>query len=41
MNPDPYTRIDPETPLRFDHLLHLLTGFALCVPSSWSSPGQL
>jgi S-DNA-T family DNA segregation ATPase FtsK/SpoIIIE len=31
MNPDPYTRIDPETPLRFDHLLHLLTGFALFV----------
>jgi DNA segregation ATPase FtsK/SpoIIIE, S-DNA-T family len=31
MNPDPYTPIDPGTPLRFDHLLHLLTGFALCV----------
>lgn len=31
MNPDPYTPIDPDTPLRFDHLLHLLTSFALCM----------
>ncbi|WP_343577059.1 FtsK/SpoIIIE domain-containing protein [Mycobacterium sp.] len=31
MNPDPYTTIDPDTPLRFDHLLHLLTSFALCM----------
>jgi DNA segregation ATPase FtsK/SpoIIIE, S-DNA-T family len=30
MNPDPYTPIDPDTPLRFVHLLHLLTSFALC-----------
>jgi S-DNA-T family DNA segregation ATPase FtsK/SpoIIIE len=30
MNPDPYTPIDPDTPLRFDHLLHVLTSFALC-----------
>lgn len=29
MNPDPYAPIDPDTPLRFDHLLHLLTSFAL------------
>lgn len=31
MNPDPFAPIDPDTPLRFDHLLHLLTNFALCV----------
>ncbi|MDT5225401.1 MAG: segregation ATPase FtsK/SpoIIIE, family [Mycobacterium sp.] len=31
MNPDPYTPIDPDTPLRFDHMLHLLTGFTLFV----------
>lgn len=31
MNPDPFAPIDPDTPLRFDHLLHLLTSFALCV----------
>jgi DNA segregation ATPase FtsK/SpoIIIE, S-DNA-T family len=31
MNPDPFTPIDPDTPLRFDHLLHLLTSFALCM----------
>jgi S-DNA-T family DNA segregation ATPase FtsK/SpoIIIE len=30
MNPDPYTPIDPDTPLRFDHLLHLLNNFVLC-----------
>lgn len=29
MNPDPYTPMGSDTPLRFDHLLHLLTGFAL------------
>ena len=23
--------VDPDTPLRFDHLLHLLTNLALCV----------
>jgi len=29
MNPDPYELTDPDTPLRFDHLLHLLlTGVA-------------
>jgi S-DNA-T family DNA segregation ATPase FtsK/SpoIIIE len=31
MNPDPYTPIDPDTPLRSDHLLHSLTSFALCM----------
>ena len=31
MNPDPYAPIDPDTPLRFDHLLHLLTSFAVCL----------
>jgi DNA segregation ATPase FtsK/SpoIIIE, S-DNA-T family len=31
MNPDPYAPIDPDTPLRFDHLLHLLINFALCL----------
>ncbi|OBB87973.1 FtsK/SpoIIIE domain-containing protein [Mycolicibacterium peregrinum] len=31
MNPDPFAPIDPDTPLRFDHLLNLLTNFALCV----------
>lgn len=31
MNPDPFAPIDPDTPLRFDDLLHLLTSFALCV----------
>lgn len=30
MNPDPYAPIDPDTPLQFDHVLHLLTSFALC-----------
>lgn len=30
MNPDPFAT-DPENPLRFDHLLDLLTSFALCV----------
>lgn len=30
MNPDPFAPIDLDTPLRFDHLLHLLTSFALC-----------
>lgn len=29
MNPDPYAPVDPDTPLRFDHLLHLLTTLAL------------
>jgi S-DNA-T family DNA segregation ATPase FtsK/SpoIIIE len=29
MNPDPYTPLGSDTPLRFDHLLHLLTGFVL------------
>ncbi|GAB4659574.1 FtsK/SpoIIIE domain-containing protein [Mycobacterium avium subsp. hominissuis] len=31
MNPDPFAPVDPDTPLRLDHLLHLLTSFALCV----------
>ena len=31
MNPDPYAPIDPDTPLRLDHVLHFLTSFALCV----------
>lgn len=31
MNPDPFTPVDPDTPLRFDHLLDFLTSFALCV----------
>ncbi len=26
MNPDPFAPVDPDTPLRFDHLLHLLLG---------------
>jgi S-DNA-T family DNA segregation ATPase FtsK/SpoIIIE len=30
MNPDPFTPVDSDTPLRFDHLLHLLTSLALC-----------
>jgi DNA segregation ATPase FtsK/SpoIIIE, S-DNA-T family len=29
VNSDPYAPIGPDTPLRFDHLLHLLTSFAL------------
>ncbi len=29
MNPDPFAPVDPGTPLRFDHLLHLLTNIAL------------
>lgn len=29
MNPDPYAPVDPDTPLRFDHLLHLLTTIAI------------
>ena len=29
MNPDPYAPVDPDTPLRFDHLLHALTTLAL------------
>ena len=29
MNPDPYAPVDPETPLRFDHLLQLLTTVAI------------
>lgn len=31
MNPDPFAPVDPDTPLRFDNLLHLLTNFGLCV----------
>lgn len=31
MNPDPFAPVDPDTPLRFDHLLELLTSLALCV----------
>jgi S-DNA-T family DNA segregation ATPase FtsK/SpoIIIE len=31
MNPDPFAPVDPDPPLRFDHLLHLLTSFALCM----------
>lgn len=31
MNPDPFAPVDPDTSLRFDHLLHLLTNLALCV----------
>jgi DNA segregation ATPase FtsK/SpoIIIE, S-DNA-T family len=31
MNPDPFAPVDPDAPLRFDHLLHLLTSFALCM----------
>ncbi|MDV7189075.1 FtsK/SpoIIIE domain-containing protein [Mycolicibacterium fortuitum] len=31
MNPDPFAPVDPDTPLRFDHLLHMLTNLALCV----------
>lgn len=31
MNPDPFAPVDPDTPLRFDHLLHFLASFALCV----------
>ncbi|GAB4602012.1 FtsK/SpoIIIE domain-containing protein [Mycobacterium avium] len=31
MNPDPFTPVDPDTPLRFDHLLHFLTSVALGV----------
>ena len=31
MNPDPYTPMGSDTPLQFDQLLHLLTGFALCM----------
>ncbi len=31
MNTDQFAPIDPDTPLRFDHLLHLLTSFALSV----------
>ncbi|SIM78514.1 cell division protein Ftsk/SpoIIIE [Mycobacteroides abscessus subsp. abscessus] len=30
MSPDPFAPVDPDTPLRFDHLLHLLTNFSLC-----------
>ncbi len=29
MNPDPFAPVDPDTPLRFDHLLDLLTNVAL------------
>ncbi|WP_071289385.1 cell division protein FtsK [Mycolicibacterium llatzerense] len=29
MNPDPYAPVDPDTPLRLDHLLHLLTTVAI------------
>jgi len=38
--PRPEHTIDPHTPLRFDHLLHLLTSFALCMAVASSSPGQ-
>lgn len=31
MNPDPFAPVDPDTTLRFDHLLHFLANFALCV----------
>ncbi|MFV8232581.1 cell division protein FtsK [Mycolicibacterium peregrinum] len=31
MNSDPFAPVDPDTTLRFDHLLHLLTNLALCV----------
>ncbi|MFP1155570.1 FtsK/SpoIIIE domain-containing protein [Mycobacterium sherrisii] len=30
MNPDPFAPVDPDTPLRFDHVLHFLTSFVLC-----------
>ncbi|OOK84457.1 ftsK/SpoIIIE family protein [Mycobacterium kansasii] len=29
MNPDPFAPVDPDTPLRFDHVLHFLTSFVL------------
>ena len=38
MNPDPFAPVDPDTPLRFDHLLHLLTNLPCAWRSSWSSP---
>lgn len=31
MNPDPYAPLDPDTPLRFDHILHFLLSFVLGV----------
>lgn len=31
MNPDPFAPVDPDTPLRLDHLLHFLTSVALYV----------
>jgi len=31
MNPDPYAPLDPDTPLRLDHVLNFLTTLALCV----------
>jgi S-DNA-T family DNA segregation ATPase FtsK/SpoIIIE len=30
MNPDPFAPVDPDSPLRLDHVLHFLTNFALC-----------
>lgn len=31
MNPDPYAQLDPDTPLRLDHVLHFLTSLGLWV----------
>ncbi|OOK70274.1 ftsK/SpoIIIE family protein [Mycobacterium kansasii] len=31
MNPDPYETIDPDTPLRLDHVLHFLTSLTLSI----------
>ncbi|MEB3070159.1 cell division protein FtsK [[Mycobacterium] vasticus] len=31
MNPDPFAPVDPDTPLRLDHLLHLVTNLVMWV----------
>lgn len=31
MNPDPFAPVDPDTPFRIDHLLHLVASVVLCV----------